>query len=618
MAIFNYYLDMKRTLGFLSIFCISAGAMISSGLFVLPGLAFDNAGPAVFIAYGIAGLVALTTVFSLSELITAMPMAGGDYFYVSRSFGPLFGTVSGLLSWLALSLKSAFAVIGISELLHLTFGLDLRISAIALASLFTFINLFGVKEAVRFQIILVIALLGILGIFFIMSAGRLRPAHYSPFLSHGWNALFSTAGFVFVSFGGVLTTASIAGEVKNPKKNIPLGLIASTLVVTLFYTLIILAVVGVVPKEELSGSMAPIALAGRTSGGLMLYGAIMIASLLAFITTANGGILTASRYPIALAGDGMLPPLFSKVSKKKQTPFIAVIATGLLISGSVLLNLDLLIKAASTVILLSNIFAHLSVLVMRESKISNYRPSYYSPFYPWLQIVAIMVFIFLIIDMGIQPMLISLIFISAGVLLYLIRKKSLERVSPALLHVVERLTNRKLVTEGLKEELRGIIEARDNIIRDEFDQAVEAASFLDLKETVTLEELWEQAATVLHKEQLMNIPEKEIAHLLDEREQESSTAISSFVAIPHIILDRDLDFGILLVRSSEGIDFGAGHPSVKALFVLVGTQEKRNLHLKALAAIAQIVQQSGFEKQWLNARKGRDIKDLILLSNRKR
>lgn len=89
---------MKKNLGFFSIFCISSGAMISSGLFVLPGLAYARAGPVVFISYFLAGCVAITTVFSLSELVTAMPKAGGDYFYVSRSFGQLFGTVSGILS----------------------------------------------------------------------------------------------------------------------------------------------------------------------------------------------------------------------------------------------------------------------------------------------------------------------------------------------------------------------------------------------------------------------------------------------------------------------------------------------------------------------------------------
>jgi len=262
---------MKKTLGFVSIFCISAGAMISSGLFVLPGLAFGKVGPAVFISYFLAGIAALTTVLSLSELITAMPKAVGDYYYVSRSFGQLFGTVSGLLSWLALSLKSAFAIIGIAELAYLTFGGDLVIYATILAVFFTLLNLLGVKEAVRFQIVLVLFLIMILISFLAVSLSSVRAIQFEPFLPKGLNSLFPTAGFVFVSFGGVLTTASIAGEIKNPAKNIPLGLITSTVIVTLLYTSVIFVVVGIVPMEELPQSLAPIALAGDESGGLILY-----------------------------------------------------------------------------------------------------------------------------------------------------------------------------------------------------------------------------------------------------------------------------------------------------------------------------------------------------------
>ena len=248
---------MKKTIGFISIFCISAGAMISSGLFVLPGLAFAKAGPAVCLSYFIAGCVALTTVLSLSELITAMPKSGGDYFYVSRTFGQLFGTVSGLLSWLALSLKSAFAVIGIAELIYLVSGINLTLSAVILAILFTGINLFGVKEALRFQVVLVIALIGILIAFFGLGMQDVILQRFEPFMSHGMNAVFSTAGFVFVSFGGVLTTASIAGEVRNPSRNIPLGLIGSTIAVTILYTLVTFAVVGMIPGRGTGSIVGP-------------------------------------------------------------------------------------------------------------------------------------------------------------------------------------------------------------------------------------------------------------------------------------------------------------------------------------------------------------------------
>ena len=610
---------MKKSIGLTSVFCISAGAMISSGLFVLPGLAFDRAGPAVFLSYLIAGAVALTTVLSLSELITAMPKAGGDYYYVSRSFGQLFGTVSGLLSWFALSLKSAFAVIGIAEILYLLFGVNLRVGAVVLSALFTALNLLGVREAVRFQVALVFALFVILLTFFARGLQGIDLGRFEPLLSHGLNSLFSTAGFVFVSFGGVLTTASIAGEIRNPSRNVPAGLIGSTLAVTALYTLVIFVVVGVVPAEQLGRSLAPLALAGREIGGTVMYTAVVVASMLAFVTTANGGILTASRYPIALAGDGMLPGAFGKTSAARHTPFVSIIATGTLITLSVLLNLDTLIKAASTVILLSNIFAHLSVIVMRESTITTYRPTYKAPLYPWLQIAGIVIFILLIIDMGLQPILLSLLFVSVGVVLYFVRGGAgRESISPALIHLVQRITNKALVTDGLQKELRTIVEDRDEIVRDEFDGIIEQSCYLPLEGKVDLETLWSRIAAELHPCLPTQMSGEELIKLLKEREAESSTVISDFAAVPHVVVEGTGVFKLVVVKAGEGIVFDDRHDSIHAVFVLIGSKDKRNLHLRALAAIAQVIQHGGFEKEWLAARNHRELKDLFLLSKRRR
>jgi amino acid transporter len=103
--------------------------MISSGIFILPGLAFSYAGPAVFISYFLAGVLALVGVLSVIELSTAMPKAGGDYYFVTRSLGPLVGTVSGIMSWFALSLKTAFAVFGIAEIVFLLTGTPVLLTA---------------------------------------------------------------------------------------------------------------------------------------------------------------------------------------------------------------------------------------------------------------------------------------------------------------------------------------------------------------------------------------------------------------------------------------------------------------------------------------------------------
>ena len=104
---------MNKKLGFLEVFSIATGAMISSGLFVLPAVVYGKAGPSILLAYFIAALVVVPAMLSKAELATAMPKSGGDYFFVHRSLGPLFGTFAGLAAWFSLSLKSAFALVGI-------------------------------------------------------------------------------------------------------------------------------------------------------------------------------------------------------------------------------------------------------------------------------------------------------------------------------------------------------------------------------------------------------------------------------------------------------------------------------------------------------------------------
>ena len=104
---------LRKELGVLDIFSIAAGAMISSGLFILPGLAFAKTGPAVLISYGIASLLIIPAMLSKAELATAMPKAGGTYFFIDRSMGPLVGTIGGFAAWFSLAFKSAFALVGI-------------------------------------------------------------------------------------------------------------------------------------------------------------------------------------------------------------------------------------------------------------------------------------------------------------------------------------------------------------------------------------------------------------------------------------------------------------------------------------------------------------------------
>ncbi|MDP8260690.1 MAG: amino acid permease [Candidatus Gygaella obscura] len=145
---------LKKQLTLLDVFSVATGAMISSGIFILPGLAFAKAGPAVILSYFLAALICIPTLFSQAELTTAMPKAGGDYFYIMRGFGPLLGTIAGFSSWFVLSFKGAFALIGMGEFLSVFSNLSFHIVAMVLCVFFVILNLIGVKFAGRFQVYL--------------------------------------------------------------------------------------------------------------------------------------------------------------------------------------------------------------------------------------------------------------------------------------------------------------------------------------------------------------------------------------------------------------------------------------------------------------------------------
>ena len=609
-------MDLKKSLTTLDVFCIASGAMISSGIFILPGIAFARTGPSYFVSYVLAGALALTGMMSVAELVTAMPRAGGDYFFTTRTLGPLIGTVSGLLSWFALTLKSAFAVFGIAEVIHMLTGWPLAPAGIAVTFSFVILNIAGIKAASRLEVWLVIGLLGLMFTYIVMGMPQVDVTRFAPFTPRGMNAVLSTAGFVFVSFGGLLKIASVSEEVGDPRRTIPLGMLLSIVVVTVLYALILFVTAGVVPGERLSGSLTPIADAARMVAGTPGWIAMTTAALLAFVTTANAGIMSASRYPMALSRDKLLPDVLGTVSERFGTPVAAVILTGVCISGALFLDLELLVKAASAVILMSYVLANLSVIILRSSRIQNYRPSFRAPLAPWLQASGIVLFVLLIADTGSAALGIGGIVVLLGMGVYFLYGKGRATAAFALTHLIARITNTRIGGRDLETELRDIIHERDRVALDRFDTLIQRAVILDPEGPMDREEFFAAAGERCHCE--TTVAADTLIALLREREEQSSTAITPFVAIPHIILDGEHTFEMVVARCREGIRFSEEHDAVKAVFVLMGTTDERTYHLQALSAIAQIVHEKRFEERWMAARGPEQLRDLLLLSERRR
>lgn len=607
---------LRKDLKTLHVFAIASGAMISSGLFVLPGMAHEMAGPGVIWFYLLAGILATSGALSMAELTTAMPKAGGVYFFITRGFGPGVGTVAGLLSWLSLSLKSAFAIVGMATFAAMIVHLHGLVLGALLLAVFVGLNLLGVREAARAQVVLVAGLFGLLAMYIVVGMAQVRSELLIPFAPHGLTAIFTTTGFVFVSYGGLLTFASIAEEVHKPGRTIPLGLILSLVAVTVCYTFVVFVTSGVVESQALNGSLTPISEGGKVILGQFGYVAMSIGAVLAFVSTANAGIMSASRYLLALSRDRLLPAPLSAVNHRFQTPHTAVGVTAGVIFLSLFLELDTLVEAASAVLILTYILSCLSVIVLRESGLQNYRPAFKAPIYPWLQVGGILGLGFVLFEMGVEAYFISAGLILVGFLTFWFYGRRRVSQESALLHLIERLTARELVTGSLESELKKIVHERDEVTLDRFDRLVEHAPVLDLREHVSSDEFFAAAAKELAPRLAMEA--QELADMLRRREEEGSTLLGPSLAVPHIVVPGEGRFELLLARAKDGISFSDDAAGVKAVFVLAGSRDERNFHLRALAAIAQIVQEKDFERRWMSVTSAQGLRDIALLSQRGR
>ncbi len=609
---------LKKELGLLELFCISSGAMISSGLFILPALAYAKTGPSVILAYLVASMMVIPTMLSKAELATAMPKAGGNFFFIDRSMGPRMGTLGGLADWFSLSFKSAFALLGIGIFVLLInpgiTELQIKLVAVACCLFFTFVNIIGAKLTGRFQIAMVVTLVSLLVLYVVAGLFYVHPHRYTPFMPFGLGSVFATAGLVFISYAGLTKIVGVAEEVKNPGRNIPRALFLSWGIMSLLYVLVLFITVGLVDRNPLQNSLTPISLGAGTFmgwGGCIIMG---IAAILAFATTANAGLLAASRTPMAMGKDELLPHALGKVSKRGTPAFSIIFTSSFMICVILFLDLENLVKAASTMILMLFVFVNLSLIIMRESKIRNYRPKFRSPLYPWIQVIGIAGYISLIFVMGVIPILIVGVFILCGLGWYWLYAGSKIKREYALLHVVERVTGVKSTNYLVDEELREILIERDDITEERFERLIKKCVILDFDDPPSPGVLTKQIAHILKED--VGVNENKIFRLLLTREKKRSVMIKPGVIVPSITIPGHKKSDIILVRCKKGISFSKDYPPANAVFIMASTPDEKHFYLHSLMWLTQIAESSDFEMKWLNALNTGELREIILSSRK--
>ena len=285
-----------------------------------------------------------------------------------------------------------------------------------------------------------------------------------------------------------------------------------------------------------------------------------------------------------------------------------------MICAIIFFDIKNLVKIASTMGLILFSLVNISVILMRESRILSYKPTFKSPLYPYIHIAGTVIYIYLIFQMGLEYVLMTIGFLVITILLYLLFSRSRNKKDSAIIHIVERLTSKEIKTPTLNNELRDILLERDEIIEDRFDSIIKAAEIIDIKDGINIDELFKVIADKLANKYKLN--PKNIIGLLQEREKDSTTAIYPGMAIPHIVIPGKNIFDIVVLRSKHGISFSKDLPLVNIIFALAGSKDERTFHLQALMAIAQIVQNQDFEHNWMKTRNAEDLRNLILLAQR--
>jgi len=402
--------ELAKDLSLLAALTIGIGTMIGAGIFVLPGTAVARAGPLAAGTFVLGGVIALFTALSASELGTAMPKAGGAYYYVNHALGPMFGSVAGWANWLGLAFASAFYMYGFGEYINALAGLSAvgvgpitleaaQIIGLVGALVFIGVNYAGAKETGGLQIVIVLLLLVILALFTAVGLANAELSSLRPIAPPGTpGAVLPVTAVVFVSYLGFVQITSVAEEIKNPGRNLPLAVIGSVLIVTVVYALFLVVLLAAVPTEMVANNDTAVVDAARLLfGGYEVFGyslgavgagLLLFGGLLATASSANASILSSSRINFAMGRERIVTPRLNAIHDRFGTPYRSIALTGGLIVAFLFVGgIEPLATAGSVLHLIVYGLLNLALIVMRESGTEAYDPDFEVPLYPIVPVI---------------------------------------------------------------------------------------------------------------------------------------------------------------------------------------------------------------------------------------
>lgn len=436
------YLDkdgrLVKSMGAGDLIALGIGAVIGTGIFILPGtVAALHSGPGIILSFVIAAIVCSTAAMCYAEFSSALPIAGSAYSFGNVVFGEIIGWFLGwalileyMLAVAAVStgwaayfnsfiagfgVKLPQAISGYFDPAH---GTYVNLVAILIVLLISFILSQGVKTSVHINNLIVLIKIAIIIIFLLVGMFYIKPANWHPFLPFGINGVFTGASLVFFAYLGFDAVSASAAEVKNPKKNMPIGVLGTLIICTILYILVSIVLTGMVSYKKLNVAN-PVSFALQYVNQNWAAGIISLGALAGMFTMMVTMIFSSSRLIYSIGRDGLLPKFLGEVSSKHRIPSNAMLIVTIVISlmgGFV--SLDQLTNLVNIGTLIAFTFVSIGIIPLRKRQDIPNNDGFKVPFYPILPIISALLCILMMTKLSIETWIASIVWFIIGMIIY--------------------------------------------------------------------------------------------------------------------------------------------------------------------------------------------------------
>ncbi len=460
---------LKRVLGPFDLFMLGIGGIIGAGIFALIGTAVagdslrDGAGPALMVSILITAIACLFCGLCYAEFASTVPISGSAYTYAYASLGELVAWIIGwdlLLEYAVGNIAVAVSWSGYFVEFLKTFSIDFpkylsvdwvtaakhpeitasapkifgipvvfNLPAVFIVVFLTVILTLGVKISSRFNITMVFIKLAVLFFFIIIGFFFINPENYRPFSPNGFRGIQTGAAIIFFAFIGFDAVSTAAEETKNPKRDLPVGILGSLGFATLVYLLVTFVLTGMIPSKNLN-TAEPLSVAMRVVNMNWAAGIVAFGSIVAHTAVLLVFQLGQPRIFFSMARDGLLPSSFAKVHPQFKTPYIATIVAGAFVAcGAAISSLEEMADLCNIGTLAAFIVVCMSVLILRY-KNPQRQFAFKTPFVPFVPIMGMLFCFYLILGLPKLSYLRFGLWLLFGVILYVafgFRKSNLRK-----------------------------------------------------------------------------------------------------------------------------------------------------------------------------------------------